>query len=50
MIYKWIDTYDEELNSLKGIIDVEKIRKDIAAKFTPYKDRALIFCKNFFKQ
>ncbi|MEK6590981.1 MAG: type 1 glutamine amidotransferase [Nitrospinota bacterium] len=49
MIYKWIDTYDEELNSLKGVIDVEKIRKDTKAKFTPYKDRALTFCKNFFQ-
>ena len=34
MIYKWIDTYDEELSSLKGVIDVEKIRKDTKAKIS----------------
>lgn len=49
MIYKWIDTYDEELNSLKGVIDVEKIRKDTVKNFSAYKDRTLTFCKNFFQ-
>lgn len=49
MIYEWIDTYDEELQSLKGIIEVEKIRMDTKAKFSSYKDRALTFCKNFFE-
>jgi GMP synthase-like glutamine amidotransferase len=49
MIYKWIDSYDEELESLKGIIDVEKIRRDTKAKFSSYKDRALTFCKTFLK-
>lgn len=49
MIYKWIDTYDEELQSLKGVIDVEKIRKDTKAKISSYKNRALTFCKNFFE-
>ncbi len=50
MIYKWIDTYDEELTSLKGIIDVEKIRRDTKAKISSYKDRAVTFCKNFFER
>jgi len=50
MIYEWIDTYDEELQSLKGIIDVEKIRKDTVKNFSAYKDRALTFCKNFFEK
>lgn len=49
MIYKWIDSYDEELASLKGVIDVEKIRSDTVKNFSTYKDRALIFCKNFFE-
>ncbi|MBI3584926.1 MAG: type 1 glutamine amidotransferase [Nitrospinae bacterium] len=49
MIYKWIDSYDEELQSLKGVIDVEKIRRDTKSKFSSYKGRALIFCKNFFQ-
>lgn len=50
MIYEWIDTYDEELESLKGVIDVEKIRKDTKAKISSYKDRALTLCKNFFEK
>ncbi|MEK6545488.1 MAG: type 1 glutamine amidotransferase [Nitrospinota bacterium] len=50
MIYKWIDSYDEELQSLKGVIDVEKIRKDTVKNFSAYKDRALTFCKNFFER
>ena len=50
MIYEWIDTYDGELQSLKGIIDVEKIRKDTVKNFSAYKDRALTFCKNFFEK
>ena len=50
MIYEWINSYDEELQSLKGVIDVEKIRKDTKAKITSYKDRALTFCKNFFER
>lgn len=49
MIYEWIDTYDEELESLKGVIDVEKIRKDTKAKISSYKNRALTLCKNFFE-
>jgi len=50
MIYEWIDTYDEELQSLRGVIDVEKIRRDTKSKFSSYKDRALTFCKNFFER
>ncbi len=50
MIYEWIDTYDEELESLKGMIDVEKIRKDTKDKFSSYKDRAVTFCRNFFEE
>ena len=50
MIYEWINSYDEELQSLKGVIDVEKIRKDTTSKFSSYKDRALTFCNNFFER
>ena len=50
MIYEWINSYDEELQSLKGVIDVEKIRKDTTSKFSSYKDRAVTFCKNFFER
>jgi GMP synthase-like glutamine amidotransferase len=50
MIYEWIDSYDEELQSLKGVIDVEKIRRDTKSKFSSYRERALAFCKNFFEK
>ncbi len=47
--FEWMDEYKEELNSLKGYIDPEKMRKDTTEKIENLKKLAQQFYENFFK-
>ena len=49
LIYQWIDAYRDEVDSLKGIVDTDRIISDTKAKSEDYKVQAKQFCANFFK-
>lgn len=49
MIQQWIDAYEEELESLKGLVDPDKIILDTKLKSEDYATQAKQFCSNFFK-
>lgn len=49
MIYQWMDTYKDEVNSLKGIVDPDRIISETKAKSENYKAQAKLFCSNFFR-
>jgi len=49
MIEQWIDAYKEELESLKGLVDPDKIISDTKLKAESYAAQAKQFCSNFFK-
>ncbi|GAX62783.1 GMP synthase [Candidatus Scalindua japonica] len=49
MIYQWIDAYRDEVDSLKGIVDPDRIIADTKIKSESYKAQARLFCSNFVK-
>ncbi|GJQ58377.1 MAG: type 1 glutamine amidotransferase [Candidatus Scalindua sp. AMX11] len=49
MIQQWIDAYREEIDSLKGFVDPEKIVSDSRLKADNYRKHARIFASNFLK-
>lgn len=49
MIEQWIDAYKEELESLKGLVDPDKIISDTKLKAESYAAQAKQFCSNFFE-
>ncbi|OHB86731.1 MAG: hypothetical protein A3D13_01160 [Planctomycetes bacterium RIFCSPHIGHO2_02_FULL_40_12] len=49
MIYQWMDAYKNEVNSLKGIVDPDRIISETKAKSENYKAQAKQFCSNFFR-
>lgn len=49
MIYQWLDAYRDEVNSLKGIVDPDRIIADTKIQSESYKAQARLFCSNFVK-
>ena len=48
-VYKWMEEYEKELDSLKDYIDPDKIRKDTAGKIKNLNELAQRFYTNFFR-
>ncbi len=49
MIQQWIDSYRDEIDSLKGFIDPNRIISDTRLKIENYRMQARQFCSNFLK-
>ncbi|MCP4255645.1 MAG: type 1 glutamine amidotransferase [Candidatus Scalindua sp.] len=49
MIYQWLDAYRDEVDSLTGIVDPDRIIADTKTKSESYKAQARLFCSNFVK-
>ncbi len=49
MIQQWLDAYKDEIDSLKGFVDPQKIVSDTKLKFENYRKQARLFASNFLK-
>ena len=49
MIQQWIDSYRDEINSLKDLVNPDQIITDTASKSASYRTQARKFYSNFFK-
>ncbi len=49
MIQQWFDSYKDEIDSLKGLVNPKQVISDTKLKSKSYKTQARRFCANFFK-
>ncbi|MDR4503910.1 MAG: type 1 glutamine amidotransferase [Candidatus Scalindua sp.] len=49
MVQQWINAYKDEIDSLKGSVDPEKIVSDTKVKFDNYRKHARLFGSNFLE-
>jgi GMP synthase (glutamine-hydrolysing) len=49
MIQQWLDSYKDEIESLKGLVNPNQVISDSRLKSENYKIQSRLFCSNFFK-
>ncbi|MFQ5964168.1 MAG: type 1 glutamine amidotransferase [Candidatus Scalinduaceae bacterium] len=49
MIKQWIDSYKDEIDSLKGLVNPDQIISDTKIKFESYRAQSRLLYSNFFK-
>lgn len=49
MIQQWLDAYKDEIDSLKGLVNPNRVMSDAKVKSESYRTQAMLFCSNFFK-
>ncbi len=48
MIQQWLDAYQDEIDSLKGLVNPDQVMSDTKVKSESYRTQARLFCSNFF--
>ena len=49
MIQQWLDAYQDEIDSLQGLVNPNQVMFDAKVKSESYRTQARLFCSNFFK-
>jgi GMP synthase (glutamine-hydrolysing) len=49
MIQQWFDSYKDEIESLKGLVNPNQVISDAKLRSKSYRTQARMFCSNFFK-